>query len=93
MVIFLCDNYRDFRGVLAYLKENQIKQETVANFLGIGRTTLNRKLNGASEFKLSEVKLIHEHFNVPLEIFFKDFWVNRLNISSLSISCNILIDN
>jgi hypothetical protein len=37
--------------------------------------------------------LIHEHFNVPLEIFFKDVWVNRLNISSLSISCIILIDN
>lgn len=72
MVIFLCDNCQDLRSVLAYLKENQIKQETVANFLGIGRTTLNRKLNGASEFKLSEVKLIHEHFNVPLENFFKD---------------------
>ncbi|MGY4790402.1 helix-turn-helix domain-containing protein [Pediococcus pentosaceus] len=35
--------------VLGYLKTKQIKQEQVAKFLGIGRTTLNRKLNGKSD--------------------------------------------
>jgi transcriptional regulator with XRE-family HTH domain len=58
------------QGVLRYLKAKQIKQEDVAKFLGISRTTLNRKLNGASEFKISEIKLIHKQYDVPLLLFF-----------------------
>ncbi|KRN94808.1 hypothetical protein IV81_GL001085 [Pediococcus stilesii] len=72
MVIFVNYDYPTSREVLGYLKTKQIKQEDVANFLGIGRTTLNRKLNGASEFKISEIKQIHDQFNVPFEKFFKD---------------------
>jgi transcriptional regulator with XRE-family HTH domain len=44
----------------------------VANYLGISRTTLNRKLNGSSEFKISEIKLIHKQYNVPLSLFFEE---------------------
>lgn len=58
--------------VLGYLKAKQIKQEQVAKFLGIGRTTLNRKLNGQSEFKVSEIKVMHKQFNIPIELFFKE---------------------
>ena len=58
--------------VLGYLKTKQIKQEQVAKFLGIGRTTLNRKLNGQSDFRISEVKAIHKQFNIPIELFFKE---------------------
>lgn len=66
------NNYPAPHEVLGYLKAKQIKQEDVAKFLGIGRTTLNRKLNGTSEFKISEIKQIHEQFNVPIEKFLED---------------------
>lgn len=40
------DDAQASQGVLKHLKAKQIKQEDVANYLGISRTTLNRKLNG-----------------------------------------------
>ncbi|MCT1176148.1 helix-turn-helix domain-containing protein [Pediococcus pentosaceus] len=66
------DDAQASQGVLKHLKAKQIKQEDVANYLGISRTTLNRKLNGLNEFKISEIKLIHKQYNVPLSLFFEE---------------------
>ena len=66
------DDAQASQGVLKHLKAKQIKQEDVANYLGISRTTLNRKLNGSSECKISESKLIHKPSNVPLSFFFAE---------------------
>ena len=72
MVKYMNDDTQASQGVLKHLKAKQIKQEDVANYLGISRTTLNRKLNGSSEFKISEIKLIHKQYNVPLSLFFEE---------------------
>lgn len=72
MVKYMNDDAQASQGVLKHLKAKQIKQEDVANYLGISRTTLNRKLNGSSEFKISEINLIHKQYNVPLSLFFEE---------------------
>lgn len=57
--------------VLRY--KNKLKQQDIAEKLGISETTYNRKENGNSEFTISEAKQISDILNVSInEIFFND---------------------
>lgn len=60
--------YNKFKG---YLVENDIRQEEVADFLGITRTTFNTKLNrNGLDFSLSEVRKLCAKYNLDANDFF-----------------------
>lgn len=56
----------DFKG---WLIANGHKQYELAELLGLTKTTLNKKLNGHSEFTISQVKTICEHYHISANIF------------------------
>lgn len=59
----------------AWLKENRINQEEVADLIGVTRITLNKKINGSgSDFTLTEVRTIANHFHINAN----DFFINNL---------------
>ncbi|MBS4024139.1 MAG: helix-turn-helix transcriptional regulator [Clostridia bacterium] len=55
--------------------EKNITQVEMANKLGIGISSLNRKLNGQNVWKLHEAQMISEIFNIPIEDL---FYVNKV---------------
>lgn len=57
----------------AYRSLKGIKQEDIANLLGIGLNTYNFKENGKKSFSLNEAKIIADFFNTTIdELFFED---------------------
>ncbi|CUS26812.1 Helix-turn-helix domain-containing protein [Paucilactobacillus oligofermentans DSM 15707 = LMG 22743] len=54
--------------LLGYLKVNKIRQIDVAKAIGKNISTTNRKLNGRSEFTVSEIKLINQQLGIPYEV-------------------------
>lgn len=54
--------------LLGYLKVNKIRQIDVAKVIGKNVSTTNRKLNGKSEFTVSEIKLINQQLGIPYEV-------------------------
>lgn len=55
----------------AYLIENEIKQEEVADFLGVTRTTFNTKLNrNGQDFSLDEVRRLCNKYKLDANDFF-----------------------
>jgi putative transcriptional regulator len=52
-----------------YLKEKGITQDQAAQTLQIKMKQFNNKLNGRSDFTMTEVKLICEWLNVKADIF------------------------
>lgn len=64
-------NKKPYNKLKGYLIENDIKQEEVANLLGITRTTFNTKLNrNGLDFSLSEVRKLCVEFNLDANEFF-----------------------
>ncbi|KRL57739.1 hypothetical protein FC70_GL000210 [Paucilactobacillus oligofermentans DSM 15707 = LMG 22743] len=47
---------------------NKIRQIDVAKAIGKNISTTNRKLNGRSEFTVSEIKLINQQLGIPYEV-------------------------
>lgn len=56
-----------FKG---YCAENGIKQSEIAEILGITTQSVNRKLNGKEPFKLSQVKILCEHYKISADEYF-----------------------
>ena len=54
----------------AWLVENGIKQNEVAELLHITRESVNAKLNKREEFTLSQVKTLCEHYKISADIYF-----------------------
>lgn len=59
--------YRKLKGVL---REKGITYKELANALGVSETAINHKINGKSDFYLSELKNINEKFKIENNIFF-----------------------
>ena len=49
------------------IRESGLSQEAIAAVLKISRVTLNEKLNGRSDFKMSEVKELKNALNLTNE--------------------------
>lgn len=62
--------YNKLKGIMA---EHHITQEKLAMELEVSKTTLNFKINGISDFTITEAKIISKLLNKPMdEIFYKN---------------------
>ena len=55
------------KGLIA---ENGISQKDIAEQLGITLRSFNDKINGKSDFSLTEARIISEYFKKPIEQIF-----------------------
>lgn len=60
--------YNKLKGLMT---ENQITQKKLAKRLEISITTLNFKINGKSDFTITEAKIISKLLNKPIEEIFR----------------------
>lgn len=61
-----------YNKIKAFLVEKGIKHKDIAETLNVTPNTISKKLNGlGGDFTLSEVKRLHDDFNVPIEFFFE----------------------
>ncbi len=56
------------------IKESGLSQEAIAAALNISRVTLNEKINGRSDFKISEAKQLKEKLNLTNEQVYSIFF-------------------
>ncbi len=59
-----------YPNLIKALKEKHIKREEVAELLSISQSTLSCKINGKSDFRVYETKLIKETYFPELKIDF-----------------------
>jgi len=66
------DRRPKYLGLKGWLVSNNITQEKVAKRLNTTPNYFNKKINGTgSDFKLSEARIMHEDFGVPMFYFFE----------------------
>lgn len=63
----------------AYRMLKGVKQENIAEILGITLTTYSNKETGKTQFSLNEAKKISDYLNVPIE---QLFFTNEVNLSN-----------
>lgn len=61
--------YLRFKG---WIRENGLTYSDIAEFLGITTTALSFKINGKSDFSLSEIQALKNKYNLDNNIFFTD---------------------
>ncbi len=59
--------YVRFKG---WMRENGKTYVDIAEFLGLNQATVCLKVNGGSDFLLSEVQALQEHYKLNKDIFF-----------------------
>lgn len=60
-----CRKFNDF--VRGELRRRKIKQEDLADYLGVGRCTITSRLNGTIEWYLRDAINVAEFFGVTLD--------------------------
>lgn len=73
----------------AAIAESGMNQEQIAKMLGVSLCTFNYKLNGVSEFKVSEIKKLAELLKMENETMVKIFFCRqcRLKIYKGGVEC------
>lgn len=61
--------YSKFKG---WLRENGLTYADLALVLGLNEATISLKINGQSDFYLSEIRLIKKKYHLKSNIFFTD---------------------
>ena len=61
--------YTRFKG---WLRSNDLTYKDLSDLLGISVTTVSSKINGHSDFLLSEIQAIKRQFHLESNIFFND---------------------
>ena len=61
--------YSKFKG---WLRSNGLTYADLALVLGLNETTISLKMNGQSDFFLSEIKIIKKRYRLDSDIFFTD---------------------
>lgn len=61
--------YARFKG---WIRENGLTYADIATFLGLNEATVSLKINGQSDFSLSEVQALKSHYKLNSNIFFTD---------------------
>jgi putative transcriptional regulator len=60
---------RGYPKLKGYLKEKGINQAVAASVIGIKLNAFNNKLNGRSDFTMSEVRKLCEYLGIKSDIF------------------------
>ena len=63
----------------AAIAESGMNQEQIAKMLGVSLCTFNYKLNGTSEFKVSEIKKLAELLKMENETMVKIFFADNVD--------------
>ena len=58
--------YDNFKGGL---RSHQLTYKDVGEALGLSIATVSAKINGKSDFTLSEIRLLENRFGVPRDVF------------------------
>ena len=58
--------YNKFKGFMA---ENQIRYSDIGKLIGVSASTVSQKVNGYSDFYLSEQKMIKKKYGATNDIF------------------------
>lgn len=61
--------YAKFKG---WLRENGLTYKDIADLLGLSVATVSAKINGDSDFLLSEIMIIRKKYDLNNTIFFTD---------------------
>lgn len=61
--------YAKFKG---WLRENGLVYKDIADLIGVSIVTVSAKVNGQSDFLLSEIQIIKSRYNLKDDIFFVD---------------------
>lgn len=61
--------YSKFKG---WLRSNGLTYKDIAELLGLSVATVSSKINGHSDFLLSEIQVIKQHFHLDNGIFFDE---------------------
>ena len=59
--------YLKFKG---WLREHDLTYSDIADFLGLNQATVAMKINGYSDFLLSEIQALKDKYNLDSDIFF-----------------------
>ena len=59
--------YNNFKG---WLRSNGLTYKDVGTLLGLSVATVSAKINGQSDFLLSEIQILRKHYNLDSDIFF-----------------------
>lgn len=59
--------YQKFKG---WLRSENLVYKDIADFLGVSIQTVTAKVNGQSDFTLSEIKAMNSNYNLSNDIFF-----------------------
>lgn len=62
--------YNKFKG---WLVENNLTYSDIGDVLGLNKTTVSLKINGQSDFYLSEVILLIKEYGLSFDIFFTNY--------------------
>lgn len=57
----------DYSKLLGKMKENKLRQEDLAEIIGINAATFSQKLNGKANFKQAEIKKICDILNIAAD--------------------------
>lgn len=61
--------YTRFKG---WLREHGLTYSDIALFLGLNEATVSLKINGQSDFLLSEIQALKDKYNLNSDIFFTE---------------------
>lgn len=64
--VLIHEPYQKLKGLI---RENGLTYDDLALVLGVAKSTISMKINGQSDFSLSEAKVIQQHYKVGPEIF------------------------
>lgn len=56
----------------AWMVENGIHQQEIADLIGVGLANTNAKINGRQNFTLDQVKAITSHYGISADIFLEN---------------------
>lgn len=67
-----CQQHEPYRKLKGALRERGITYSQLANTLKISETAVSHKINGKSDFYLSEVTKIENEYGIKVNIFFRE---------------------
>lgn len=54
----------------AWMNENNVTGQDLADLLGVSKSTISKKLNGLSDFSLAEIRIICAEYNISSDVYF-----------------------